>query len=312
MTVIINHNLIQTKLFPNKELLVGKVIEYLDSRQNYITFKYEDSDSILEFLFIIQEVYNAQALCTDVNNLWQILYMPYSRMDRSENGSCYTLAYLINMITMFIQEKDTIEVVEPHSCKTKELIKGNYKKCREVHTSTMIASKLDYDIICYPDKGARERFLMTDRPTVYCEKRRDFDTGKIIGLELVSDVDITGKRVLIVDDLCSAGGTFYYTAKKLREHGASYIGLVVTHMEKNVRTGKLVRSYHQKDIEPNIIDYIYCTDSMLSRDDVLDLLAYNDDRMAIISIQSILDGNMYPVVKKEEIQEYRRYINCAI
>ena len=312
MTVWINRTKLKTILFPNKELLVGKVREHLDSRQNYITFKYEDSDSILEFLFIIQEIYNAQALCTDVNNLWQILYMPYSRMDRSENGSCYTLAYLINMITRFIQAKDTIEVVEPHSCKTKELIRGNYKKCREVHTSTMIASKLDYDIICYPDKGARERFLMTDRPTVYCEKRRDFDTGQIIGLELVSDIDITGKRVLIVDDLCSAGGTFYYTAKKLREHGASYIGLVVTHMESNVKTGKLVRSYHQKEIEPNVIDFIYCTDSMLSKDEVLDLLAYNEDRMAIVSVQSILDEDIRPVVTKEEIQEYRKYINSAL
>ena len=40
---------------------------------------------------------------------------------------------------------------------------------------------------------------------------------------------IDGSRVLIVDDLCSRGGTFYHSAKKLKELGAKEIYLYISH-----------------------------------------------------------------------------------
>ena len=46
-------------------------------------------------------------------------------------------------------------------------------------------------------------------------------------------------NVLIVDDLCSRGGTFIEASKKLKAQGAEKISLLVAHCENNVFTGEL-------------------------------------------------------------------------
>ena len=64
--------------------------------------------------------------------------------------------------------------------------------------------------------------------------------------------------VIIVDDICSYGGTFYYTLKELRKHEhIRRISLYVSHCEKSVFEGKL---YNETDI-----DMIYTTNSILSK-----------------------------------------------
>ena len=52
--------------------------------------------------------------------------------------------------------------------------------------------------------------------------------------EIVKD-----KNILIIDDICSKGGTFYYAAKALKELGARNIYLYVTHCEKTITSGNI-------------------------------------------------------------------------
>ena len=167
-------------------------------------------------------------------------------------------------------------------------------------------------MICYPDKGARKRFnsLGEDagKPQIYCEKVRDFSTGKIMGLDLITDgYDVTGKRVLIVDDLCSAGGTFYYTAQKLREAGASKVDLVVTHMENNVLNGKILQTTDEK----TVIDHIYCMNTMGNMDE-LGLLQVAKN----LTVYDVLDAVFLPMNPYEEIildkEDVKNYVGHAI
>jgi ribose-phosphate pyrophosphokinase len=59
-------------------------------------------------------------------------------------------------------------------------------------------------------------------------KKRDVASGKLTGFSLMAG-DVRGRDLLIVDDLCDAGGTFIGSAQVLREAGAHSVSLYVTH-----------------------------------------------------------------------------------
>ena len=63
------------------------------------------------------------------------------------------------------------------------------------------------------------------------------------------------RRILIVDDICSAGGTFKFSAIKLKELGASDVSLYVSHCEDNIQNGDLLKT--------DLVSKIYTTDSIL-------------------------------------------------
>ena len=58
----------------------------------------------------------------------------------------------------------------------------------------------------------------------------------------------------IIDDICSRGGTFYHSAKKLKEHGANDIYLYVSHCENTILEGDLLKG--------DLIKRVYTTDSI--------------------------------------------------
>ena len=255
--------------FPNGEILIDTKV--LNSVENgcRIDFKWENNEDILRLYFVLRHLIARTPSVSD-KKLY-IYYMPYSRMDRSENDSCFTLRYICDfLISDCMAVRDRIFVVEPHSNKTLDMLDGS---CR-INAITPLTKKIcdieDIDIICYPDEGAKKRFQddFIDKPVIYCDKKRDFDTGKIQGLELITNgwdnADLKDKNILVVDDLCSRGGTFYYTAKKLQEYGVNDIFLGVCHMEKTVIDGNLLEEYKNfDDVEPSIIKHIYCFNTML-------------------------------------------------
>ena len=65
---------------------------------------------------------------------------------------------------------------------------------------------------------------------------------------------VKGRNILIVDDICSRGGTFFYAAKALKELGAKKIYLYVTHCEKTILEGELLTS--------GLIEKVFTTNSI--------------------------------------------------
>lgn len=252
-------------VFPNLEMLVDtKCFENVSSDEKFkIEYQFSGNESLLHLYFVLSHIKMHFPECA-VNLI--ITYMPYSRMDRSQNGSCFTLAHTVSLITSALKDGDSVSIVEPHSAETLNQFEAcGCKSAKALDVIPGLAKslidRLGIEVVCYPDKGARARYAQAslDKPVVYCEKKRDFDTGNIIGLDLVGDVDLTGRTVLIVDDLCSKGGTFFHTANKLREAGAKEVYLIVCHMELNVVNGELV-----KDSSP--INHVYCTDTMIGKE----------------------------------------------
>lgn len=68
---------------------------------------------------------------------------------------------------------------------------------------------------------------------------------------------IQNSNVLIIDDICSKGGTFYHSAKKLKELGAKNIYLYISHCENTILQGDLLTS--------GLIERVFTTDSIFTR-----------------------------------------------
>jgi ribose-phosphate pyrophosphokinase len=60
--------------------------------------------------------------------------------------------------------------------------------------------------------------------------------------------------VLIVDDICSRGGTFVHTAKALKDAGAANVYLYITHCERTIFNGEIFSS--------GLIEKVFTTNSI--------------------------------------------------
>jgi ribose-phosphate pyrophosphokinase len=110
----------------------------------------------------------------------------------------------------------------------------------------------------FPDEGAMKRYSdMANMTYAFGIKNRDWATGKILGLGIMNAELVKDKNVLIIDYICSRGGTFLHSAKALKEAGANRIFLYVTHAEKTMVEGEM---YNNLDL----VERIYTTDSIFN------------------------------------------------
>lgn len=186
-------------------------------------------------------------------------YVPNARMDRIKNDEeNFSLKVFTNFINSF--NFDGVNVYNVHSNVSEALINNVISEKPEDDVERVIWL-YSPDVIFFPDEGACKRYSdlksvkKSGLTVAFGIKKRDWKTGKILGLEVVSDVDLTDKSVLIIDDICSAGGTFKFSAMKLKEMGATDVGLYVSHCEDNIQNGEL--------LETDLITEIYTTDSIL-------------------------------------------------
>lgn len=256
----VNGEPIKIDRFPNGELNIDTQILNKIPKNSTVSveFKWANNEDILSLWFVLQHLQDNSI----TNYELYIYYLPYSRMDRNQNGNCFTLKHLCYLLGFF--NVKMYKIVEPHS----DVSLGLLAPSERINFITPLMGHIlrlnpDINMICYPDKGAKNRFQddSVTLPVVYCSKVRDFDTGEIKGLELEGDVNVSGKNILILDDLCSRGGTFYHTANKLKENGANDVYLGVCHMELTVEYGWIVNRYNKENNSP--IKHIYCSDSML-------------------------------------------------
>ena len=196
------------------------------------------------------------------------LYMPYipnARQDRVKNPEdVFTLkhfAYFLNSLNF-----DRVEVLDPHSTVSEALINNIYIYSPKPYIDAALFNMkqkegidTDHIFIFYPDSGAAKRYAdIVNRYYAYGSKRRDWETGKITGLDIIDNgYDLDGRDILIVDDICSKGGTFYHSAKKLKELGARNIYLYVSHCENTILEGDLIKS--------DLVKKIYTTDSIFTK-----------------------------------------------
>lgn len=228
---------------------------------NEITWRYESMEELFTLIGIVDK------LKTTKVNLF-LPYMPNARMDKIQNeNEGLMLKYFVETLDNLGLSKITI--LDPHSDAYKEWIKNTEwfqddKLVKELITYTIdvikAADQADKVTLVYPDEGARNRYtsLLGVDDNLYGVKERCQATGNILSFDLIGDVP--DNPVLIVDDISSKGGTFFFTARKLRENGFNgNIYLYVTHAEETIEQGELLKDDSQ-------IKRVFTTNSILNKD----------------------------------------------
>jgi len=229
--LLLNDKKVEYGNFPNKELYIIKNKLLMSTKINTINFIYDDQLDIIKLILLQNHIKD----CLE-KSILHIQYLPYSRMDRLNNDYNFSL----KAIASLINSMDFVKVIirEPHSNVSLNLIDRSIEEewCMGKINFIETFIKLKDKSIFYPDKGAAERYSKHSLPTAFGKKVRDFTTGKITSFEIEGTVK---QNILIVDDICSRGGTFKEAAIKLKAAGAKRVSLLVSYCEENVLTGDL-------------------------------------------------------------------------
>jgi len=163
---------------------------------------------------------------------YQILipYLPYARQDRvMVEGESFSLKVFCNFINSM--NFDLVMVDDCHSDVGVALLNN----CKNINQSIMKVEGLNpekYDAIVSPDGGALKKVYKVAseagiKDVIQASKHRNVATGDLSNPQVLGEV--SGKTLLIVDDLCEGGFTFMQLAKVLKEKGAKQVDLYVTH-----------------------------------------------------------------------------------
>lgn len=250
--ISVNTNKIDIKRFPDNTLLIKFAIQ---SKKLQIQWFYESDEEIFALICATKHL---RRINPELDLSLYMPYIPHARMDRVK-GICdvFTLKYFAEIINSL--NFTSVSVLDPHSPVSEALLNriellptSDYimKVCKEVYQQEVI----DF-LTFYPDNGSVKRYHLSGE-YAYAEKERDWETGDIKGLNIIGKIN-PNQPILIIDDICSKGGTFYHAAKKLKELGAGNIYLYVTHCENSILDGELINS--------GLVKKIYTTNSIFTK-----------------------------------------------
>lgn len=262
--ITLNGTKVEIGSFPDGTILMKADSVYHSAYGSTIQWKYENDREFLALIYLTKHLRRRS-----FNKIRLFMpYIPNARMDRVKgNEDVFTLKYFAEILNDL--HFDSVTVLDPHSHVSEALINNLNIVDPKIYIQQAIAGTRggwynintvgDNLLMFYPDEGAMKRYSgMVDIPYAFGIKKRDWKTGKIEGLDVAGAVDqIAGKDILIVDDICSRGGTFYHSAKKLKELGAKDIYLYVSHCENTILEGDLLKG--------DLIKKVYTTDSIFTK-----------------------------------------------
>lgn len=226
------------------------------NNDNWIDWLYDSDSEMFTIMSIVDIIRRNGGEHISLN----LPYVPNSRMDRikssTENFSLKVFTNWLNSLNF-----DKVRVLNVHSNVSEALINNIESELPE-YDITKVNLNYRPEVIFFPDEGACKRYSdmgiikSMNLPIAFGIKKRDWKTGKILDLEVINGSEVYGKKVLIIDDICSAGGTFKFSAIKLLELGAKEVVLYISHCENNIQNGDLLKT--------DLISKIYTTDSIFT------------------------------------------------
>lgn len=251
----INGNVIAQDRFPDETLFL-RLDPLMATDPLEISWYYENDAELFTLICIAKYFKNAKS------KILTMPYIPHARMDRVKNPEdVFTLKYFCEVINSL--KFDAVFVLDAHSNVSLALLENVYQLEVMPHIDRAL-DQVDCGRTCifYPDEGAMKRYSgMIPYPYAFGIKRRNWETGVIEGLDIMNKEAVKGKDILIIDDICSKGGTFYHSAKALKEAGAASISLYITHLEGSVFLGDLWASMTGPD---PLVNRIYTANPLFS------------------------------------------------
>lgn len=231
-----------------------KIPDIIDLDFPIITWKYESEEEMLALYYIASYFHQLRPSCP----LGLIMYyVPNGRMDRtSRDDEVFTLKFFADLINSMKFER--VEILDPHSFVVGALIDRVTIRTAKPFVEEVIRRIGDENLILfYPDEGAVKRYSdLLERPYSYGIKHRDWLSRRITSLSVDDAKAVRGKRVLVIDDICCRGSTFFYSAEALKKAGATEINLYCTHCENTILDGSL--------LDNDFIRTLYTTDSLFT------------------------------------------------
>lgn len=265
--ILVNNKLVKQEAFGDKtlkceipETIKKSVLDFnffgAGTKSYHIVWCYDNDSELFLLQCIVDEIRDIEP--TAIISL-KIPYIPNARQDRRVSNRFFTLKSFCKIINNMNFEY--VSVLDPHSDVSTALLDRVKQEVPLIE-----AYQFKVDAIMYPDAGAAKKYsnriyseeANNTQLTIIGNKKRNSE-GRIESYELFGfpeDKEI--KSVLIVDDICSYGGTFIAAAKELKNRGVEHIYLLVSHCEENIFKGQLF----------DYVDQVYTTDSILSLDNM--------------------------------------------
>ena len=187
-------------------------------------------------------------------------WLPWARQDRHMvSGDSFALKVFASQLNTL--KFDKVNVLDPHSDAAAAAIDNFVAIPQEVclMQSASLSRLFQQNalMLVAPDAGSLKKIDAVARAAAVeqyaiLSKKRDVASGSLTGFTLLAG-DVRGRDLLIVDDLCDAGGTFIGSAQVLRDAGARSVSLYVTHG---------IFSKGVEHLFANGIDAIYTTTSL--------------------------------------------------
>jgi ribose-phosphate pyrophosphokinase len=199
-------------------------ISLIDEDVVIVQNTYPDQN-IIELLLLQDAVYEAKAESITV----VIPYYGYGRQDKKfQDGEPISARALAEHISL---HADHIVIIDPH----KEHLLNFFKIPADIATpipeiADYLKENMSIDIVLAPDKGAYNRAekissIINADVDVLDKKRIDGYTVEITPKNL----EVKNKRVIIVDDIISTGGTMTQAIRELKRQGAKNVSVACTH-----------------------------------------------------------------------------------
>lgn len=228
----------------------------------WIEWFYENNDEVFYLLLVKKHL---EKYFTNVDYYLFMPFIPNGRLDRVKNNDeVFTLKYFCEFINSL--NFSAVYVLDAHSDVSTALLNNclcdNSKEYIEKAIQKIGMRNL---ILYFPDAGAAKRYSDLFPEIMYCygEKKRDWKTGKILGLDIrTNGIDLSDKAVLMIDDIIAYGGSLHYSALELKNLGVNEIYAYATHTENSIldrEKGTLI-----KDLENNTVDRLFTTNSLFS------------------------------------------------
>lgn len=257
----INKNDVCVNKFPDGTLLLKEKIpgECGEKKQKaVITWLFENNEELVTLIYLAGHL-RAHGI-TEL--ALEMPYIPNARQDRVKTEEdVFTLKYFAQVINWLAFA--SVTVLDPHSSVSEALIDRIRVKTPEAFVRKAIdrIGGVENLTMFYPDEGACKRYSgMFRLPYAFGIKNRDWETGDIKDLAVSGMTDcIRDRKVLIMDDISSRGGTFYFSAKKLKELGAKEIYLYISHCENTILEGEVLTS--------GLIKKVFTTNSIFTKKD---------------------------------------------
>ena len=259
----IDNEIIKIEHFPDNTQRLNSLPNIHKISDITFSWKYESDEELVTLVFLVNHLRDNGF---KGNFILYLDYCPNSRMDRTHhNNEVFTLKWFCKIINDL--KFSTVVILDPHSNVTPALLNNVVVTQPTFYINQVIETIGKNNLVLYyPDFGAYKKYsaLLPNIQFCYGKKIRDWDSGKILGLDIENEMNINlnDKTILMVDDIIAYGGSMYFGALKLKELGVGNIYAYATHTENSIldaEKGTLIKS-----LENNTVERLFTTNSLFN------------------------------------------------